>query len=225
MLSKSEENYLKTIWSLCLDDTKGASTNAIAKKMETKASSVTDMVKKLADKDLVNYKKYHGVTLTVSGKNIAVGIIRKHRLWEVFLLNHLHFKWDEVHDIAEQLEHIQSKELTKRLDEFLGTPRFDPHGDPIPDAEGNITDNRITHALSDLLVGETAIIVGVNDSSATYLRYLDGQNLVLGTSFTVVEVYDFDHSMQLKLPNKELTVSHQVSQNLVVKKVITDEKD
>ena len=132
----SEENYLKTIYHLTTSLSTEISTNAIAEMMETKASSVTDMLKKLAEKDLVHYKKYQGVFLTPKGKLAAKMIVRKHRLWEVFLVEKLDFSWDEVHEVAEQLEHIQSKKLIDKLDQFLEYPSIDPHGDPIPNAKG-----------------------------------------------------------------------------------------
>ena len=138
MFTFSEENYLKAIYHLEIDADKGISTNAIAKKLETKASSVTDMVKKLSEKKVVVYKKYQGVTLTDFGKKTAANVVRKHRLWEVFLVEKLDFSWDEVHDVAEQLEHIKSPKLINQLDSFLGFPTHDPHGDPIPDKEGNL---------------------------------------------------------------------------------------
>ena len=218
MHSKSEENYLKAIYALTEQDEQGASTTAVAKKLDTKASSVTDMVKKLADKSLVNYKKYQGVTLTEEGRRIAVNIIRKHRLWEVFLVNHLNFRWDEVHEIAEQLEHIRSSELTDRLDHFLDHPRFDPHGDPIPDADGNIISHQETFALSELTADEQGIIVGVDDSSSAFLQYLENQNLILGKRITVVQVFEYDQSMSILVEAEAKTISHQVSKNLFVKK-------
>ena len=137
MYSLAEENYIKSIYHLQQEVGKEVSTNAIADMMETKPSSVTDMVQKLADKKVLSYRKYKGAKLTADGEIIAANIIRKHRLWEVFLVDKLKFHWDEVHEIAEQLEHVQSDELIKRLDAFLGSPAFDPHGDPIPDAQGN----------------------------------------------------------------------------------------
>jgi DtxR family Mn-dependent transcriptional regulator len=220
MNSKSEENYLKSIYALTQENESGASTNAIAEMLSTKASSVTDMVKRLAEKDLVFYKRYQGVTLTKPGHKIAISIVRKHRLWEVFLVEHLNFKWDEVHDIAEQLEHIRSPELTNRLDAFLGSPQFDPHGDPIPDAEGNIYE-RDTKLLSELNELETGVIVGVNDSSSTFLQFLEGQKLVLGTRVHVKERFDYDHSVVVMVNgDKELTLSHQVCHNLCLKKEI-----
>lgn len=134
----SEENYLKTIYHLISSSDKEVSTNAIAEMMETKASSVTDMLKKLAEKDLVNYVKYQGVSLTENGLLAAKMIVRKHRLWEVFLVEKLDFSWDELHDIAEQLEHIKSEKLIRKLDNFLGNPTENPHEDPIPNANGQI---------------------------------------------------------------------------------------
>jgi len=137
--SFTEENYIKAIFKLEeLNQSKAVSTNDIAIKLSMQPASVTDMIKRLAEKKIVSYKKYHGVLLTVKGKKIALTIIRKHRLWEVFLVKKLNFKWDEVHEIAEQLEHINSNELVEKLDDFLGNPKFDPHGDAIPDKEGNM---------------------------------------------------------------------------------------
>src|ERR1700761_4827397 len=136
MNTLAEENYLKAIYHLSLNDV-NVSTNQIAAALNTKAASVTDMLKKLADKELINYEKYQGVTLTGAGEKIALHIIRKHRLWEYFLVEKLNFKWDQVHDMAEELEDIFSKELTDRLDEFMGYPKYDPHGDPIPDCNGH----------------------------------------------------------------------------------------
>ncbi|MDQ5929978.1 MAG: DtxR family transcriptional regulator, Mn-dependent transcriptional regulator, partial [Bacteroidota bacterium] len=161
----SEENYLKTIYHLTTLSVNGVSTNAIAEKMETKASSVTDMLKKLAEKDLVDYKKYQGVSLTDNGRLAAKMIVRKHRLWEVFLVEKLHFAWDEVHVIAEELEHIKSEKLINKLDDFLGNPTEDPHGDPIPNAVGQIISIE-KQLLSELSTNEKAICVGVKDSSS-----------------------------------------------------------
>ena len=215
MNSITEENYLKAIYSLSIDG--AASTNAIAERLQTKASSVTDMAKKLADKNLVFYKKYQGVQLTKTGLAIALKIIRKHRLWEVFLVEKLNFKWDEVHDIAEQLEHINSVELTKRLDEFLGNPKFDPHGDLIPDAEGNMVIRNEAKLLSELQVKDHGNIVGVKDSDANFLQYLESQQLVLGTPITVTQFFDFDRSMIITTNGRTLTLSHQVCKNLLIK--------
>src|SRR6478609_2981477 len=164
----SEENYLKSIYHLTSSHDSEVSTNAIAEMMETKASSVTDMLKKLAEKDLVNYKKYQGVSLTEKGSLSAKMIVRKHRLWEVFLVEKLDFSWDEVHDVAEQLEHIKSEKLINKLDEFLDFPTEDPHGDPIPDAQGRIKKVE-KHLLSELDESQKGICVGVKDTSAEFL--------------------------------------------------------
>lgn len=215
-MTHSEENYLKVIYHLSLSSTKGVTTNAIANVMESKPSSVTDMVQKLAEKELVIYKKYQGVELTDQGRFMALMIVRKHRLWEVFLVDKLNFSWDEVHDVAEQLEHIKSEKLTNKLDEFLGFPTEDPHGDPIPDKEGKIAKIE-KQLLSEIPAGRRAICVGVKDSSSTFLQYLDKQQIALGSTLEVVSKEDFDLSLTLRVDNKEVTVSNKIAGNLFVK--------
>jgi len=211
----SEENYLKTIYHLTTFLDAGVSTNAIAEKMDTKASSVTDMLKKLAEKDLVHYKKYQGVSLTINGKLAAKMIVRKHRLWEVFLVEKLDFSWDEVHDVAEQLEHIKSEKLINKLDDFLGNPTEDPHGDPIPDAKGNIIKIE-KQLLSEIGTIKKTICVGVKDTSAEFLQYLDKQKIALGSIIEVLSKEDFDASLLLKVNNQELIVSNKIASNLYV---------
>lgn len=218
MFSSSEENYLKAIYHLSLTSLKGVSTNAIAKKLNTKASSVTDMIKKLADKNVLVYKKYQGVQLTVEGKKTAANIIRKHRLWEVFLVEKLNFSWDEVHDVAEQLEHIKSAKLIDEIDALLGFPKYDPHGDPIPDKEGNL-DQLEKSLVSTLKINEKGICVGVHDSSATFLQFLDKQQIALGQEITILEKEDFDGSMTIKINQKEITISNKIANNLYVQKL------
>lgn len=217
MFSQAEENYIKAIYHLEANSKKGISTNAIAKKLDTKASSVTDMIKKLSDKEVVVYKKYQGVKLTNLGKKIATNIVRKHRLWEVFLVEKLNFSWDEVHDVAEQLEHIQSPKLINQLDALLGFPTHDPHGDPIPDASGNLStiDKSL---LSTLSKNESGICVGVDDSSSTFLQFLDKKGIELGKEITVLEKEDFDNSLFIKIGDKKLSVSHKIANNLYIKK-------
>ncbi|MFV8225252.1 metal-dependent transcriptional regulator [Christiangramia aquimixticola] len=218
MFSLSEENYLKAIFHLETSYKSGVSTSALAEEMQTKASSVTDMVKRLSDKDLVNYKRYQGVKLSSAGKQAAIEVIRKHRLWEVFLVDKLHFNWDEVHEIAEQLEHIKSEKLTRELDKFLGYPKRDPHGDPIPDSKGNFAvSNRLL--LSDLKAGEAGVFIGVKDSSTEFLQYLDKNNIALGEQIKVVSKEDFDQSMLIILNGVELTISNQISTNLFIKTI------
>ncbi|MFV8268954.1 metal-dependent transcriptional regulator [Flavobacterium sp. GT2N3] len=211
----SEENYLKTIYHLTIISNSEISTNAIAEKMETKASSVTDMLKKLAEKDLVNYKKYQGVSLTEQGKKAAKMIVRKHRLWEVFLVDKLDFSWDEVHDIAEQLEHIKSEKLINKLDDFLGNPTEDPHGDPIPDANGQIVKIE-KQLLSELRENQAGICVGVKDTSSEFLKYLDKQGIALGSRIEIVGRESFDLSLKIKVVNKDLTISNKIASNLFV---------
>jgi len=216
MVSQTEENYLKAIFKICEKTDKSASTNAIAAEMETSAASVTDMVKRLSEKDLIDYQKYKGVTLSAEGNKIATNLIRKHRLWEVFLVEKLNFSWDEVHEIAEQLEHIQSPELVTRLDNFLGNPKFDPHGDPIPDEDGNFTFRKQIQ-LSKLAVGTTGVVVGVQEHSTPFLQYLDKVGLGLGAEIEVIEKFEFDESLKIKLNNSsDIILSHKVSQNLFI---------
>ena len=218
MFSQSEENYLKTIYHLSLISNKGITTNAIAKKLETKASSVTDMVQKLSEKELIIYKKYQGVTLTEFGKKNAANIVRKHRLWEVFLVEKLNFSWDEVHDVAEQLEHIKSQKLIQELDAFLGFPTHDPHGDPIPDDKGNLKIIQKS-LLSTLVKNESGICVGVIDSSSEFLQFLDKKGITLGKQITVLEKEEFDDSLSILINEKKLSISQKIANNLYIKKL------
>ena len=215
MRTSSEEDYLKAIYALSINDA-GASTNALANHLNMKASSITDMLKKLSDKGWVNYEKYKGASLNVDGKIIALSIVRKHRLWETFLVNKLNFKWDEVHEIAEQLEHIKSNELVDRLDDFLGNPKFDPHGDPIPNKDNQITDSRKRSYLSEVEINKDVIIIGVKDSSAQLLQYLERENMILGKNITVLEIHGFDKSLRISINSKELNISERVAQNVLV---------
>ena len=211
----SEENYLKVIYHLSLVSPKGVNTNAIAGMLETKASSVTDMIKKLAEKDLVSYIKYQGVSLTEKGMYLAKMIVRKHRLWEVFLVEKLQFSWDEVHEIAEELEHIKSEKLINKLDDFLGFPNFDPHGDPIPDANGQIKKVQ-KKLLSEVSLATEFQCVGVKDTSVDFLQFLDKKGIALGTFITVLEKESFDETLKIKLNNKVITISNKIATNLYV---------
>ena len=217
-MTYSEENYIKAIYHLSLFQKKGVNTNAIAKMIETKASSVTDMIKKLAEKGLVEYQKYQGVTLTDSGLYAAKMIVRKHRLWEVFLVEKLDFSWDEVHDVAEELEHIQSEKLINKLDAFLGFPTEDPHGDPIPNAKGEIKkiDKKL---LSDLKISQKSICVGVKDTSSEFLKYLDKQQIALGSNFEILEKESFDASLIVLVNGNEMNISNKIASNLYVKTI------
>lgn len=214
-MTYSEENYLKTIYHLTSISDSAISTNAIAEKMETKASSVTDMLKKLAEKDLINYIKYQGVSLTDTGRLSAKMIVRKHRLWECFLVEKLDFSWDEVHDIAEQLEHIKSEKLINKLDDFLGNPTEDPHGDPIPDANGRIVkiEKRL---LSELEKNQAGICVGVKDTSSDFLQYLDKQEIALGSQIQILEKESFDSSYRIRVGSKEIMISNKIASNIYI---------
>lgn len=215
MFSLSEENYLKTIFHLERSYSAGVSTNAIAEELETKASSVTDMVKKLSEKKLVKYRKYQGVKLSDIGKNAALEVIRRHRLWEYFLVEKLHFNWDEVHEVAEELEHIKSDKLIEELDRFLGFPTRDPHGDPIPDSEGNFaTFSR--ELLAECKVGETAVVVGVKDSTASFLRFLDKTRISLGSRIRILSREEFDQSLEVEVDSQALTLSYKTASNLYI---------
>jgi DtxR family Mn-dependent transcriptional regulator len=211
----SEENYIKVIYHISLVAPKGVSTNAIAGMLDTKASSVTDMLKKLAEKDFVSYQKYQGVTLTEKGSLAAKMIVRKHRLWEVFLVEKLNFSWDEVHEIAEELEHIKSEVLINKLDEFLGFPSFDPHGDPIPDEQGIIKKIE-KHLLSDAEVNKDYKCIGVKDSSTDFLKYLDKQKIALGSVLKIVEREEFDETLTIAIDGKRTTISNKIASNLYV---------
>jgi DtxR family Mn-dependent transcriptional regulator len=216
MFTLSEENYLKAIYHLELNSDQGISTNAIAEKIETKASSVTDMIKKLSEKEVIVYKKYKGVNTTEFGRKTAANIVRKHRLWEVFLVDKLNFSWDEVHEVAEQLEHIKSQKLINELDALLGFPKQDPHGDPIPDENGNYhpIEKRL---LATLHVDEKGVCIGVKDSSAEFLQFLDKQNIALGHQIKVLEKEPFDGSVQIEIEGRLLSISNKIANNLYIK--------
>ena len=217
IITLTEENYLKAIFHLSQKSDLEVSTNAIAEQIDAKASSVTDMLKKLAEKNLITYIKYKGVKLTENGRLTAVDIVRKHRLWEVFLVNKLNFSWDEVHDIAEQLEHIKSSELINQLDAFLDFPTHDPHGDPIPNKDGNmVKTNKIM--LSKANVNEHYTCVGVLDSSTDFLKYLDKHKIGIGTDILVNNKEDFDQSMTISIRDKIILMSKSITTNIYVKK-------
>lgn len=215
MITLTEENYIKTIYQLGKYGTLTVSTNNIAEAIETKASSVTDMIKKLADKGYVDYKRYQGAALTSKGKKIAADVVRKHRLWEVFLVEKLNFSWDEVHDIAEQLEHIKSDKLINELDKLLDYPTHDPHGDPIPDKRGEIKkSNKVL--LFTLPENTKGVCVGVKDTSPAFLKYLDKHKIALGSEIRVIAREDYDDSMVIEIKGKSITISQAVASNLFV---------
>lgn len=218
MYSQAEENYLKCIYALEMEHGEEVSTNLIASKIKTKASSVTDMLKKLSVKDLVAYKKYQGVRLTERGREAALSVVRKHRLWECFLVQKLDFKWDEVHEIAEQLEHIESDLLIDKLDAFLRFPKTDPHGDPIPDKHGRMIISETVRVL-DMRIGSSGILTGVKDSSGPFLKYLNKKNLALGDKIKVIDIEPYDQSVHIETRTHRLVLSNNVAENLYLRNV------
>jgi len=214
--SVSEENYIKAIYHLQQTDG-NVTTNELAAELQTKPASVTDMLKKLKAKKLLNYEKYQGFRLSGDGKKIALNIVRKHRLWEFFLVEHLQFGWDEVHEVAEELEHITSKKLIDKLDAFLGVPKFDPHGDPIPDSNGKMAAQVQIH-LIDLTITQLAEVTAVGSQSNDLLELLKHKNLGIGTKLEVKRKFGFDHSIEVKLKNQQpLTISQELAKTVSVK--------
>ncbi|GLR18482.1 metal-dependent transcriptional regulator [Portibacter lacus] len=217
MVTHTEENYLKAIYKISEKDKKPAGTNAIAKEMDTSAASVTDMLKRLSEKGFIKYQKYKGVNLSSKGSKIATNLIRKHRLWESFLVDKLDFTWDAVHDIAEQMEHIKSEVLVQKLDEYLGFPKFDPHGDPIPNADGKFT-LRVQILLSLLRKNDKAVIIGVKEHDDDFLRFLNSKNLQLGSKVIIIEKNDYDKSMTVTVEGVQVMLSEKITKQIYVKK-------
>lgn len=216
MQTLSEENYLKVIYHLEKEGLKKITPTAIAEALSNNPASVVDMIKKLVDKKMLQYEKTKGVKLSEKGRNIAISVVRKHRLWEAFLVEQLGYGWDQVHEIAEQLEHVQHPELADRLDKFLGFPQYDPHGDPIPKANG---ETAITYKtlLAEVEDGKTCKVVAVKDTSPAFLQYLKKLDIGIGTRITLVEKIPFDNSMIIMVgKNNRTTVSKIFAENLLV---------
>ncbi|MCS6822154.1 MAG: metal-dependent transcriptional regulator [Microscillaceae bacterium] len=225
-LSLNEEDYLKTIYQISVKQGRSeVSTNEIAKRISLSAASVSDMLKKLAQKELIHYVKYQGVSLTQEGKNIAIDLVRKHRLWETFLVEKLGFSWDEVHEIAEQLEHIQSDKLIERLDEFLGFPAFDPHGDAIPNSRGELIERRKKN-LSQIPENQIVKVVAVEENSATFLKHLNKIDIQIGTVIKVLEKADYDKSVEIEMQTtgKRQNISKEIAENLYVVQYVTQKE-
>ena len=210
----SEENYIKAIYHL-QEEGGTVSTNALAEKLSTKAASVTDMMKKLSAKKLLHYKPYYGFTLSTEGRKAALFIIRRHRLWEYFLSQKLGFDWEEVHSLAEELEHVSSKKLIDRLDEYLGFPPFDPHGDPIPDQKGKIAQRNHLPLLL-LPKNQSGVVCHVTNQSAEMLELLKHKAIGIGTRVEVKKHFPFDHSLELKIKRQTVTISEQLANNIFV---------
>ena len=218
MYTLAEENYLKAILTISLQTDGKVSTNAIAEEIGTSAASVSDMLKKLQDKKLIRYEKYKGLSLSKKGKQKAINILRKHRLWETFLVEKLDFNWDEVHHIAEQLEHIKSDNLIEKLDAFLDYPKFDPHGEPIPNKEGQIPTSD-TIVLSECNIATKGIVMGVNLDDSSFLKYLNHLQIEIGTVIEILEKINFDKSIKIKIHRKNEHISNDVAKHLLIKKL------
>ena len=214
--STSEENYIKAIYRLQRQDAT-VTTNELAHELKTKPASVTDMMKKLKIKKLLDYRPYQGFRLTGEGNKVALGIIRRHRLWEYFLAEKLKFSWDEVHEVAEHLEHVSSKKLIDKLDEFLGFPRVDPHGDPIPDSNGRIPASKKIR-LTELSLHHPAIVSNVSDQSSAILELLENKKIKIGVKLEVKKRFEFDGSMEIRIGRQPLfTISNQLAENIFVR--------
>ena len=217
MLSFTEENYLKALLQLTIEVgvKEDAGTNELAVHLGVKPATANDMLKKLKEKKLVDYQRYGKSSLTGEGKKRAIDIVRKHRLWETFLFKKLGFSWDEVHEVAEQLEHIQSAKLVDKLDEFLNFPAYDPHGDVIPNAKGEMLIPEKKTLLEEE-VGHTATVVGVKDNSATFLQYVDKLQLGINQTFTVTGRQAYDQMIEIEVNGKSFTVSPRFAENIVI---------
>ncbi len=220
MITATEEDYIKAVFNISQNERKEmVGTNQIAAKMQTSAASVTDMLRKLNAKELIIYEKYKGAKLSALGTSQAMTLLRKHRLWESFLVYKLGFAWDEVHDLAEQLEHVKSAELVNKLDEYLGYPKFDPHGDPIPDLNGTLT-IRNQVILSTLAGSDTGVVVGVKKHDKQFLSHLNKVNIKIGAEIKILEKYEYDQSTKVMIDQKnEAVLTLAVCENIFVKPV------
>lgn len=213
--SHSEEDYIKAIYKL---QTMGSeiTTTDLSKELAAKPSSITSMIKKLSAKNLIVYRPYYGCQLTKQGMTVAINIVRKHRLWEYFLSNKLGFDWSEVHDVAEELEHIKSDKLIELLDKYLDYPKFDPHGDPIPDKNGKIAKSSSITNLSDVAVGETIVVKKISKQTPNILNTLNSKNIAVGTTLIVQNVNDYDKSVEIKMNRRKVFISREIAENIIV---------
>ncbi len=217
MLSYTEENYLKTLLQLTVENNsqEKAGTNELAAQLGVKPATATDMLKKLKAKSLIDYQKYGKISLTAEGRKSAIDVLRKHRLWETFLYEKLEFTWDEVHEVAEQLEHINSQKLVDKLDKFLGYPEFDPHGDAIPNAKGEIK-VQSKKTLSQAEVGSTCLMVAVKDNSAPFLQYVVKVGLGINNQIKILSKQPYDAILEIEVNEKKSTVSQKFAENIFI---------
>jgi len=215
-LSQSEDDYIKAIFRIYEKTGTTVSTNSIANHVRTTAASVTDMIKRLAEKGLINYEKYKGVSLNSKGNIIATQLVRRNRLWKVFMVEKLNFKWDEIQEAADALEHIYSEKLINEMDQFLDFPKYDPHGDPIPDRNGKYI-LRSRFPLSDVQLNKPVSVIGILNNSPSFLQYLDSQNIAIGTQVILKQKFEFDKSFLLTINRSEKNISYEVAKNILVK--------
>ncbi|OWK98520.1 iron (metal) dependent repressor, dtxr family protein [Kaistella haifensis DSM 19056] len=215
MISLSEENYLKAIFHLMNTDNT-VTINELSKVLSVKMPSVNNMMKKFAEKGWVIYESYKPLKITVAGKKQAALVVRKHRLTEMFLVEKMNFGWENVHEIAEQLEHIHSETFFDKMDELLNYPKYDPHGEPIPDKEGNIIAQDLKK-LSNCKVGESVVFTAVTITDEDFLNFLNKNKLVLGKEIKVLNIEKFDKSMLVKIQEEEIVLSNIVCDKILVK--------
>lgn len=217
MNSFTEENYLKALFSLANNEG-DVNVSELSDKLEIKMPTVTSMMKKLAAKNLVHYESYKPIRLTEKGRLAAALIIRKHRLTEMYLVEKMGFGWENVHHIAEQIEHIKAPDFFDKMDKILGYPKIDPHGSPIPDREGKIQEVS-SKRLCDCSIGDQVKVAAVTNSSEDFLIYLNSRNIQLGSELTILGIEPFDLSMEVRRDGKIETYSFKVAERLMVEKM------
>lgn len=215
MRPETLEDYLKTIYHLSTGKSAVVTNQQLARKLGIRPASVTEALRKLHELRYVVYEKSYGSRLTAAGSKLALNIVRRHRVWETYLVKVLGFGWEEVHEIAEELEHIRNDKLISKLAEILGHPGYDPHGDPIPDEKGKFRKNKFIK-LADAVPGSKYRIMGVSDHSPLFLKYLEKHGLIVGAEFLVKNREAFDGSLQLLLKKQEITLSTVAAANMVV---------
>lgn len=219
MNDRTIENYIKNIYHLSKDNTSLVSNKQLAMRMNISPATISETIRKLTARDLLIYEKSYGNRLTTEGLSMALGIVRRHRIWETFLVNELGLGWEEVHEIAEELEHVKNDKLISKLSQILGNPTFDPHGDPIPDEYGYIEKSNFIK-LSEGKVNQEYYVKGVTDHTITFLKYLEKQQLTIGRKVKMIGIEEFDHSILIEIGKKEMSISLKVAENIIVQEII-----